>query len=317
MGARRKLRSLGTVVVAAAAVAGVPGCGEDGDDAPAAADRDASRLASRFDERRAFEDLEAQLRIGPRPAGSAANLRTARLIAARLRGAGVRGVGVQRPHRNVVGVMPGSEPGAVVIGAHHDTKDAIPGFVGANDGASGVALVLELARALPDRTDGPAIHFALFDAEEARGNRPFPEDGARGSGQYVRYAGSGGRQGSPPLDEITAMVLFDLVADCDLSIPREANSDPALYGRFADAALELDPEGGGEPFVGEADPILDDHLPFAEAGVPAVDLIDFIYGPGQSPGEWWHTTEDDLDRVCPESLAAVGRPALVALEGLR
>ena len=133
----------------------------------------------------------------------------------------------------------------------------------------------------------------------------------------MRYASAGGRQGAPPLDDIRDMVLFDFVGDCDLAIPRESNSDEALYERFHDAALELDPEGGGAPFVGETDPILDDHIPFAEAGVPAVDLIDFTFGPGPSPGEWFHTTEDDLDKVCPESLAAVGRPALIAVEELR
>lgn len=235
------------------------------------------------------------------------------MLAARLRRAGVLRVRIQRPHRNVVGVIPGTEPGAVVVGAHHDTKDSIPGFVGANDGASGVAVVLELARALRGRARGPAIHLALFDAEEARGDRPFTEDGARGSAQYVRYSRGGGRQGSPPLGEIREMVLFDLVGDCDLQIPLEANSDPALYDRFRGAALELDPGGDGAPFVGEADAVLDDHVPFAEAGVAAVDLIDFRFGPGPPPGRWWHTTEDDLDRVCPESLAAVGRPATVAL----
>jgi Zn-dependent M28 family amino/carboxypeptidase len=155
----------------------------------------------------------------------------------------------------------------------------------------------------------------LFDAEEARGERPFTEDGARGSAQYVRYARGGGRQGSPPLGEIRAMTLFDLVGDCDLEIPLERNSDPALYDRYREAALELDPAADGEPFTGEADAVLDDHIPFAEAGVPAVDLIDFRFGPGPSPGGWWHTTKDDLDRVCPRSLAAVGRPATVALAG--
>jgi Zn-dependent M28 family amino/carboxypeptidase len=201
-----------------------------------------------------------------------------------------------------------------VIGAHHDTKDAIPGFVGANDGASGVAVVLELARALPERLRGPSIHITLFDAEEARGDRPFAEDGARGSAQYVRYARRGGLQGSPPIEDVEAMVLLDLVGDCDLRIPREANSDAALYERFRDAALALDPEADGAPFEGEADGVLDDHIPFARAGVPAVNLIDFEFGPGKSPGEWWHTTEDDLDKVCADSLAAVGRPALVALD---
>jgi glutaminyl-peptide cyclotransferase len=307
-------RSLAALVPAVALTA--LGCGEK-EEPPPPADPAAAERASRFDERRAFEDLEAQVELGPRPAGSAANRRLTTMLAARLREAGVNGVRVQRPHRNVVGAIPGREPGAIVIGAHHDTKDGVPGFVGANDGASGVAVVLELARALPGRVDGPSIHIALFDAEEARGDRPFTEDGTRGSRQYVGDARSGGRQGTPPLDEVRDMVLFDFVGDCDLEIPREANSDEALYARFHDAALALDPEGEGAPFVGETDPILDDHIPFAEAGVPAVDLIDFTFGPGPSPGEWFHTTEDDLDKVCPESLAAVGRPALIALEELR
>jgi len=314
----RKSRSLCIPALVAAAVAAATGCGER-DEPPVASsgDRAARAQAARFDARRAFDDLAAQVRRGPRPSGSAANRRLTAMLAARLRDAGVRQVRIQRPLRNVVGMIPGRERGAVVVGAHHDTKDAIPGFVGANDGASGVALVLELARALPERLDGPSIRIALFDAEEARGERPFTEDGARGSAQYVRYARDGGRQGSPPLDEIGAMVLYDLVADCDLQIPLEANSDPALYDRFRGAALELDPEGDGAPFTGEAGAVLDDHVPFAEAGVRAVDLIDFDYGPGPSPGEWWHTPQDDLEHVCADSLAAIGRPSLLALQAIR
>jgi hypothetical protein len=310
----RKLASLG----AAAAIVALAGCGErEEPDVGASGTQTAQRTTERFDSERAFADLEAQVRLGERPAGSAANRRLTELLARRLRDAGLREVGIQRPNRNVVGVIPGREPGAIVIGAHHDTKDKIPGrFVGANDGASGVAVVLELARGLPDRVEGPSIHVALFDAEEARGDRPFEEDGTRGSGQYVRYAGAGGRQGSPPLEDIEAMVLFDLVGDCDLEIPLEENTNTDLYGRFRDAALELDPDGEGAPFNGEIGGILDDHIPFAEAGVPAVDLIDFQYGPGPQPGEWFHTDEDDLDKVCPESLAAVGRPALLVLEEL-
>ena len=315
----RKSRSLCvSALVAAAVAAATSGCGER-DEPPVGGlgDRAARAQAARFDAQRAFDDLAAQVRLGPRPSGSAANRRLTAMLAARLRDAGVRQVRIQRPLHNVVGVIPGRERGAVVVGAHHDTKDAIPGFVGANDGASGVALVLELARALPDRLDGPSIRIALFDAEEARGERPFTEDGARGSAQYVRYAQDGGRQGSPPVDEIRAMVLYDLVADCDLEIPLEGNSDPALYERFRGAALELDPDGDGAPFTGEADAVLDDHVPFAEAGTEAVDLIDFDYGPGPSPGEWWHTPEDDLEHVCADSLAAIGRPSLLALPAIR
>lgn len=269
--------------------------------------------ADGFDAARAMRDLRAQVRFGPRPAGSAANRRMTRFLARRLRDAGVEQVRIQRPHRNVVGTIPGAEPGAVVVGAHHDTKDGIPGFVGANDGASGVAVVLELARALPDEVEGPSIHVALFDAEEARGERSFLADGTRGSRQYVRYARGEGRDGSPPLEEIEAMVLFDLVGDCDLAIPRETNSDPALYETFATAASERSPTGNPAPFGGEAGPILDDHIPFRDAGVPVVDLIDFDYGPGPSPGKWWHSREDTLKHVCAKSLDAVGEAALRAI----
>ena len=266
----------------------------------------------RFDGERAFADLEAQVALGQRPAGSAASRETAELIAARLREAGVREVEVQRPLRNVVGRIPGTRPGAVVIGAHHDTKDDVgAGFEGANDGASGVAVVLELARALAPRVEGPSVHVALFDAEEARGERPFAADGARGSRQYVDYARLGGEQGSPPLRQIESMILLDLVGDCSLQIPYEPNSNRELYEYIALRAQKVD--GDPAPFEGQTAAISDDHIPFAEAGIPAVDLIDFTFGPGPSPGEWWHSPEDTLDKVCPESLDAVGEAALRVL----
>jgi glutaminyl-peptide cyclotransferase len=170
-------------------------------------------------------------------------------------------------------------------------------------------VVREIARALAGagRLDGPSVHLALFDAEEARGERDFEVDGTRGSRQYVEYARSG-RQGAPPLDEIEAMILLDLVGDCDLQIPREAGSDARLYESIAIHAVP-----GNDPFGGTTAAVLDDHIPFLEEGIPAVDLIDFTYGPGPSPGAWWHTTEDTLDKVCPESLDAVGEAVLGAL----
>ena len=110
------------------------------------------------------------------------------------------------------------------------------------------------------------------------------------------------------------MVLFDLVGDCELEIPLEAGSDPALYGLFANAAANASTEN---PFQGASGPVGDDHVPFLEAGIPAVDLIDFDFGPGPSPGAYWHTAEDTIDKVCPESLDAVGEAALVAIPGIR
>ena len=302
----RRARTIAAAALLACAALAACG-GDDADGGPTAG-------ASAFDENRAFADVEQQVASGPGPDGSQANAEMTRFLADGLREAGVRRVRVQRPYRNVVGVIPGRAKGAVVVGAHHDTKD-IPGFVGANDGASGVAVVLELARALPDRVRGPSIRIALFDAEEARGNRPFDEDGTRGSRQYVRYA-KRGRQGSPPLDSLRAMVLFDMVGDCDLSIPYEPSSDRGLYGLFQAAAEELN-GGDPAPFGGRQAAVSDDHDPFLGAGIPAVDLIDFAFGPGPSPGAYWHTTEDTLDKVCPSSLAAVGDAALIAIPKIR
>ena len=235
------------------------------------------------------------------------------MIVGRLRSARVRNVTVQRPYHNVVGRIPGRERGTVVVGAHYDTKD-IPGFVGANDGASGVALLLELARDLPRRLDGPSIDLVFFDAEESPRGVSFVIGGDRGSSQFVRYAQDGGKQGSPPLSLIRAMVLFDMVGDCDLAVPLEANSDPGLYQLFAGAASSISPNNSSAPFTGTAPGVLDDHTPFIQAGVPAVDLIDFDYGPGNA---WWHTRQDNLRHVCAQSLGDVGGPALAALPALR
>jgi glutaminyl-peptide cyclotransferase len=300
-----RARRLSPAAAALAALA-IAGCG--GEDVP---------HADRFDAERAYRDVEAQVEIGQRPSGSAGSREEVRLIGRELRATGVEDVGVQRPYANVVGTIPGRAPGAVVAGAHHDTKDGIPGFVGANDGASGVAVVLELARALAVEAplEGPSIHLALFDAEEARGSRPFEEDGARGSRQYVEYAEAGGEQGSPPLSDIRAMVLFDLVGDCDLKIPLEANSSPELHELFARSSEQAD--GDAAPFTGTTTPIGDDHIPFRDAGVPAVDLIDLTFGEGPTPGSFWHTTEDTLDKICVESLDAVGEAAVRALPEVR
>ncbi len=294
------------LAIGATCVVALAGCGDDGASAQAPPDA--------FDAARAMEDVQGQVALGPRPAGSEANAKGAKLIARELREAGVEDVRIQKPRLNVVGTIPGRERGSVVVGAHHDTVD-IPGFVGANDGASGVAVVLELARSLPARVDGPDLRLALFDAEEARPGRDFASDGTRGSRQYVEYAERRRkRQGSPPLKSIRAMVLFDLVGDCDLQIPRESNSDAGLYAAFADASAEAD--GGTAPFTGTTTPIADDHIPFVDAGIPAVDLIDFTFGGTASPGTYWHTPEDTVDKVCPESLDAVGESAVAAIPEL-
>jgi glutaminyl-peptide cyclotransferase len=265
----------------------------------------ASGAQSEFDGQRAFHDLAAQVDLGPRPSGTPANRKAAKLIRRGLRDAGAKHIRMQRPYRNVLGTIPGSQPGTVVVGAHYDTKSRIPHFVGANDGASGVAVLLELARTLPRPLPGPSAQLVFFDAEEARGNN-FDADGDRGSRQYVKYAHRA-KQGAAPLAEIKAMVLFDMIGDCDLHVPREANSSKRLYRLF----------GNKPPFGGNTFPVEDDHTPFLQAGIESLDLIDFDYGPGPPPGEYWHTPQDTIDHVCPESLDAIGDAALTAIPKIR
>jgi Zn-dependent M28 family amino/carboxypeptidase len=148
------------------------------------------------------------------------------------------------------------------------------------------------------------VQLVFFDAEEAKGDN-FDASGDRGSRQYVKYARTA-KQGSAPLDAIKAMVLFDMIGDCDLHVPREANSSKQLYRLFK-----------GAPFGGQTFPVEDDHTPFLQAGIPSLDLIDFDYGPGPPPGQYWHTPQDTLDKVCPESLDAIGDAALSAIPKIR
>lgn len=280
------------------------GCGSSDDVAVARPSVAFTEAAGDFNAGRAFADLRRQVKIGPRPAGSAGGRREVRLIKRRLKAAGVKDVRVQRPWRNVVARIPGRGPGrrTMLVGAHYDTKDGIPGFVGANDGASGVATLLEIARVMPQRLPGRSLTLVFFDAEETPGDTPFHIGGIRGSRQFVRYASEGGRQGSPRLGAMRALYLLDLVGDCGLRIPRESHSSPGLYNRLR-----------GPAFGGETDGLTDDHIPFREAGIPAVDVIDFDYGPGPRPGAWWHTPEDTIDKVCPRSLEQVGKAVVRAL----
>jgi Zn-dependent M28 family amino/carboxypeptidase len=240
----------------------------------------------RFDERRAFADVRAQVALGPRPAGSAASHRLAERLHRQLpRG---RFEAVPGGLRNVVGHLPGRRP-AILIGAHYDTKD-IPGFVGANDGASGTATVVELSRALRAgrRPCEREVRFVLFDGEESPpGSTDFLRDGVRGSRAYAaRHA-----------DALGQAIVVDFVGDRDLSLPREAGSDPELWARLRAAARAV---GAGRFFPprtrGE---IWDDHTPFARAGIPAIDLIDFDY-------PHFHRVTDTLDKVSPRSLRAAG-----------
>ena len=183
---------------------------------------------------------------------------------------------------------------ALVVGAHYDTLVKPKGFVGANNGASGTAIVVKLAQAAAkaSRTDGaPELRFVLFDGEEpARGlpeeSTDFYNTGLRGSRAYVKRHRTA----------VGAMVLLDYVAGRGLQLPREGTSSEPLWAQIRAAAGDA---GVSQAFPDGTGPsIIDDHTPFLRASIPAVDLIDWTY-----PG---HSLEDGMDKLSVASVDAVG-----------
>ncbi len=280
---------LGVAFAVLAATGNIPFTSDQPEGRPARTDR--------FDSAAAFSLLREQVDLGPRPAGS----RASRVLAERLRRLLPEGrfEAVPGGLRNVVGEVPGREPSRrVVVGAHYDTKD-IPGFVGANDGASGVAVTVRLARTLKPRQADPTVVFVLFDGEESPRETPeseFEQRGLRGSKAIA-----------PRLRDAEAMVLLDFVGDRDLSMPREANSDETLWSRLRVAARRV---GAAEAFpAAVSGPVFDDHLPFIEQGVPSIDLIDFDF-------PCFHRRCDDLSAVSERSLDQTGETVLELLTTL-
>jgi glutaminyl-peptide cyclotransferase len=285
-----KLIATATAGAVLAAVLLLSACDSSSADGEAATP--SSLKVDRFDSAAAWRLLRYQVDLGPRPAGSEPSRRLAR----RLRRMLPRGRFEPVPGglRNVVGTVRGREPGYVVVGAHYDTKD-VPGFVGANDGASGTAIVTELARTI--RRPRHTVHFILFDGEESpRGSTNFYRDGLRGS-----------KVAAPRYRDARAMVLLDFVGEKRLRIPREGYSNEQLWGRLRRAARQV---GAGAVFPGGVQgAIQDDHLPFLQQGVPAIDLIDFDF-------PCFHVRCDDLSIVSERSVDAVGETVLRLLASL-
>ena len=259
-----------------------------------------------FDAGRAFEHVRQLVAIGPRPAGSAGAVQTRRYITTQLAALGLTATEqsfvAQTPvgsvtMANVVARIPGSRPERLILAGHYDTK-LFRGFrfVGANDGGSSTAMLLELARVLKARRNALTIELLFFDGEESVIEWT-GEDHTYGSRHYVATAQ---RDGS--LRSVRAMVLFDMVGDRHLTIKRETDSTPWLTDLVWASARRL-----GQPaFLPEDFTVEDDHRPFLDAGIPAVDIIDLDY-------DAWHTKDDTLDQVSARSLQTVGDVFLGAL----
>jgi len=269
--------------------------------------RGVAPASSQFDGKRAYEHVLAQVDLGPRPVGSDALVKTAEYIEAHLESVGwqpfrIAGEFRGLPILNVLAETkqpPRSAARRILIGAHYDTRpvadrDPIAArrtepILGANDGASGVAVLLELARVFDPARSNYDVVLAFFDGEDRGGIEGWP---------FSVGADIVAEQLSPTL---SAMILVDMVGDSDLQIFYEGNSDLNLAGEIWATARQL---GYGQWFIPEVRyTLMDDHVPFLRRGVPSVDIIDFDY-------PYWHTTADTADKVSAKSLGIVGRVLL-------
>jgi len=250
-----------------------------------------------FDGNRAYQDVITQVNFGPRVPGSAPHTETQACISERLTSAGWSvsyqdSVYQNQPIRNIIASQ-GSGP-LLIVGAHYDSRQladqdpdpelAAKPVPGANDGASGVAVLLELARVLPNDLNHE-IRLVFIDAED-QGNL----------NNWEWIVGSTAYAAS--LDtKPEAVVIIDMIGDKDLQVVKERYSTPELVDSIWRTAKEL---GYGDIFVESGSlQILDDHIPFLNAGYAAVDIIDFTY-----PA--WHTSKDTPDQVSAKSLEIIG-----------
>jgi len=265
-----------------------------------------------FDGERAFEDLRHLVDLGPRPPGSEALQRAREYIAQQLSTAGVETrddtfvattpVG-NIPMTNLIGALQGESPTVVVLAGHYDTA-TIEGvrFVGANDGGSSAAFLLEMARVLSKRNNRFTYWVVFFDGEEAL-KEWSSSDSLYGSRHLAERLSREGK-----FKQIKALILVDMVADRHLNILREANSTVWLSDLVFRSARRL---GYARLFSGGTFPVEDDHMPFLARGIPSVDIIDL------TPfGSYHHTAQDSIDKCSPESLTVVGRVVLATLAEL-
>lgn len=263
------------------------------DDAPPADKTDG------FDGKRAYAHVAKQVGFGPRPSGSPAIAQLQEHIQSELASYGCKvetdafsadTPGGRLPMKNIVAKIPGDKPGIIVLATHYDTK-LLQNFVGADDGASSTAVMLELARLLCPQHRGHAVWIAFLDGEEAVKFIWEDPDNRYGSRQMAAQLAMSG-----DLKKIKALLLADMVGSRKLRFKREENSTNGLTDLVWSTAARL---GYASVFVNESTPIEDDHIIFLKRGVPAVDVINF-----EIP--YWHTTQDTLDKVSAKSLAITG-----------
>jgi hypothetical protein len=264
-----------------------------------------------FDGKRAFAHVAKQVSFGPRPSGSPALAQLQDYLQSELKSYGCNvepdaftadtPVG-RLPMKNILVKIPGEKSGVILLGTHYDTL-LKENFVGADDGGSSTAVMLELAHLLCAQHGKYAVWIAFFDGEEAM-KQWSDTDSRYGSRQMAaRLSISGG------IKEIRAFLLADIVGGRKAQFLRESTSTPALIDLVWNTAAKL---GYSALFLNEMTSAEDDHDPFMKRGVPAVDVIGDFTNNG-----YWHTPQDSLDKISPRTLAIVGHVFLESVKQLQ
>jgi Zn-dependent M28 family amino/carboxypeptidase len=251
---------------------------------------------------RAMQYVREVVAFGPRPVGSDAHKKLEAYLVAHMKGAAIEHDDFMAatpegnfPIHNIIAKFPGTKPGAVVIATHYDTLMRVKDFAGANDGGSGTGLLVELANQLRSgKRSGYAVWLVWLDGEEAV-RQWSATDSLYGSRHLAERWQKDGT-----ISQLKAFLLADMIGDADLNIDRDQNSTAWLEELVYQAASK---HGYQSHFFARTLPMEDDHLPFAKAGVPVADLIDFDYGYNNV---FWHTTQDTLDKLSPKSLEITG-----------
>lgn len=242
--------------------------------------------------------------FGPRPPGSDAIRQTESYIVSQLKTTGceiIEDAFTARtrygsvPMKNIIARFRGTSGRALAITGHYDTKlMQRVRFVGANDAGSSTGFLLEMARVLARRPNRDDVYLVWFDGEEAL-IAWSSSDGLYGSRNLARRWSADGTAA-----RVKALINVDMIGDRDLGILYEMNSSASLRNHVWQVADDI---GYGRYFLKSPGYIEDDHAPFLEIGVNALDLIDFEYGPGNS---YWHTAEDTMDKLSAHSFQVVG-----------
>jgi glutaminyl-peptide cyclotransferase len=263
----------------------------------------AALSAADFSGERALNDVKRAVAFGPRPAGSEASKRMQSWIVQELKTLGWEVVEDRFTARtpmgavemtNLIAKKPGLTGRAIAVTGHTDTKRFPFRFVGANDGGSSTAVLLELARCLKDQRFRNDIWLVFFDGEEAV--RDWSDTDSLYGSRHL--AGKMAAEGS--LSRLLALINVDMIGDRDLHLLDDDGSTPALRRILRDAARRL---GYLQHLGTTPQAIEDDHIPFLQQGVKAIDLIDFDYGPGNA---YWHNGKDTTDKLSAESLKITG-----------